>query len=85
MTETGSAGGVRPTAGTVWSGSPEVPDADAEEQRRDLVDDPEDADPEAVVGRDRNLRLAEPPLEVSEADLAEQLVDVPLDDELDRE
>jgi hypothetical protein len=83
MTETGSAGGVRPAKDAVWPGGPEVSDADAEEQRRDLLDDPEDTDPEAVAGRGHHP--GEPPLEVSEADLADQFVDVPLDDDLDRD
>lgn len=67
-----------------WTGDPEVPEADADEQRRDLLDDPGDTDPETLVGRDRTEHLAEPPLEVNEADLADQLVDVPFDDDLDR-
>ena len=54
------------------------------EQRRDLVDDPEDGDPETVAGRER-APLGDPPLEVSEGDLADQRVEVPLDDDLDRE
>jgi hypothetical protein len=85
MSETGSPGGVRPTEDAVWRNDPEVPDTDTEEQRRDLLDDREDTDPEAVAGRDHRHQLAEPPLEVSEADLVEQLVDVSLDDDLDRD
>lgn len=85
MTNTGPTGEAQPTKAAGWPESPEVAGADTEEQRRDLLDDPEETDPEAVAGRDRRDRLAEPPLEVSEADLAEQLVDVSLDDELDRD
>jgi hypothetical protein len=84
MTEPGSAGRALPTEGAAWIDDPEVPAADAQEQHRDLVDDLEDTDPEAVVGRGR-ATLDEPPLEVSEGDLADQRVEVPLDDDLDRE
>lgn len=55
-------------------------DADAEEQRRELVDDG-DLDPETVAGRSGG---SEAPLEVSEGDLADQAVEVPDDDEFDR-
>ena len=41
-------------------------------------------DPEAVAGRGR-ATLDDLPLEVSEGDLADQRVEVPLDDDLDRE
>lgn len=84
MTKAGPAGAERPDDDTVWARRAEVPDADADEQRRDLLDDPEDADPETTAGRDLRHQLAEPPLEVSEADLADQLVDAPFDDEQDR-
>ena len=46
------------------------------------IDDSADVDPEAVAG---HATLGEPPLEVSEGDLADQRVEVPLDDDLDRE
>jgi hypothetical protein len=85
MTEAGSTGRVRPLDDTAWSADAEVPDADADEQRRELVDNPDEVDPETVAGRDRSHHLANPPLEVSEADLADQLMDVPFDDDdLDR-
>jgi hypothetical protein len=84
MTEAGSTGQVQPVD-DAWATDPEVPDADADEQHRELVDNPDEADPETVAGRDRRDRLREPPLEVSEADLADQLVDVPFDDEAERD
>lgn len=82
MTEAGSTGQM-PPVDDPWASIPEVPDADAEEQHRDLVEDPDEVDPETVAGRDRTDRLREAPLEVSEFDLAEQSVEVPLDDEPD--
>lgn len=59
----------------------EVPEADAQEQARDLVD--ADVDPEAVAGRTADLD--DRPLEVNEADVAEQLSEAVVDDDdLDR-
>jgi hypothetical protein len=84
MTEAGSTGRVPPVPHPAWTGDPEVPDADAEEQSRDVVDDPEEADPETTAGRDLSRRLADRPLEVSEADLVDQAVEVPFDDDIDR-
>jgi len=84
MSETVPAGRPDPVNAS-WPGDPEVPDADADEQRRPVVDDPDDVDPETAAGRDVSHRFAEPPLEVSEFDLADQSVEIPLDDdELDR-
>lgn len=84
MTDTGSTGPGRPADDTAWARSAEVPDEDAAEQRRELLDDLEDTDPETTAGRHRGRHLTDPPLEVSEADLADQLVDVPFDDDQDR-
>jgi hypothetical protein len=82
MTETGSTGRVRPTQDTAWTVDPEVPDADADEQRRPVIDDdPDQADPEAAAGRDLDQRLTDRPLEISEADLIDQFVEVPFDDD----
>jgi hypothetical protein len=85
MTETGSTGRVQPAEDTAWAVDPEVPDVDADEQRRSVVeDDPEAADPEAIAGRDLSQRLIDPPLEISEADLVDQVVEIPYDDLDDR-
>lgn len=69
--------------------SAELPDADAEEQRRAAVEDPDDdagdLDPERVVGRARPGQPGEQPLEASEGDVVEQSLEVPLDDEFDRD
>lgn len=67
-----------------WAADPEIPDADADEQRRPVADDPEEVDPETAAGRNAQQRLEEPPLEVDEGDLAEQVVEIPFDDEVDR-
>lgn len=84
MSETVPTGRTEP-ADIPWSQDPEVPDADAEEQRREVVEDPEELDPETIAGRDPSARFGEPPLEVGEFDLADQSVEVPLDDDdLDR-
>jgi hypothetical protein len=64
-----------------WADDPEVPDADADEQRRPVVDDPQESDPETAAGRDASARLTEPPLEADEYDVADQSVEVPLDDD----
>lgn len=87
MTDTGSTGrapSAESSERAEWAEDPEVPEADADEQRREVIDNPDEADPETVAGRDRSDRLREPPLEVSEADLADQLVDVPFDDDVER-
>jgi hypothetical protein len=80
MTDTGPT---RAGSHDAWSPDPEVPEADADEQRRPLLDTAEDLDPEAAAGRDAGGPV-EPPLEVSEADLLEQSVEVPDDEEFDR-
>jgi len=75
-----SGGGTGPAP---WPSSSQIDPADADEQARDLLD--EDTDPEAPAssgppgGRpDVDLDAA------SEADLVEQLYDVPFDDDGDR-
>jgi hypothetical protein len=84
MTDAGSTGRVPPVPNPAWVAAPEVPDADAEEQSRGVVNDPEEADPETAAGRDLSRLLTDRPLEVSEADLVDQAVEVPFDDDIDR-
>jgi hypothetical protein len=77
-TTSSGAGGVGPAG--------EVPEADALEQRQDaltggaepLVD--EEAPAGGLTGRDLDIALAS----ANEADLAEQALEVPYDDDVDR-
>lgn len=59
----------------------DVPEADALDQRQELVDD--DVDPEATAGR-RPAAVAGDSLEVPEADALDQAREVPADDEPER-
>jgi len=81
MQSTGQSSGS--SSGQAWQAPLEVDPAEVGEQARELLDD--DTDPEAPVGAgpraaDLDLGLGLVP----EADLAEQLADVPFDDDGDR-
>jgi hypothetical protein len=71
--------GRTPDAGTPWQ-SLEVDPADASEQIRDLVETEADPEAPATGPRAGELDLSE----ASEADLVEQLHEVPFDDDGDR-
>ncbi|WP_336645624.1 hypothetical protein [Microbacterium sp. USHLN186] len=56
----------------------EVPEADALEQRRDVHEEPHDPE-QSVTGPEPEVAAQQ--LEADPADVAEQSIDVPLDDE----
>jgi hypothetical protein len=70
-----------------WTPAEEVPEADVQEQRQDLAAAP--ADPEVAVGRTPGaVAGSDPDVDVlpgaNEADIAEQLQEVPYDDDFER-
>ncbi len=69
-----------------WAPAEEVPEADAQEQRQDLT--PEPVDPEVAVGRPVSVAGSDPDVDVlpaaNEADVVEQLQEVPYDDDVER-
>jgi hypothetical protein len=69
-----------PTGPGPWQAPLEADPADAQEQARDVVDDGGDPETPVAGGSVDDLDLSR----ASEADLAEQLSEVPFDDDTDR-
>lgn len=65
-----------------WQPPLEADPADAQEQSREVIDD--DTDPETPVASSLTISLDLDLSRASEADLADQLHEVPFDDDLDR-
>ena len=69
--------------GQAWTADLEAPEEDAADQHRELVDD--DRDPEAVAGAgERGPGSAEWLARADEGDIAEQALEVTVDEEDDR-
>lgn len=70
----------QPARDDAWQAPLEADPADAQEQTRDVIDDVGDPEAPVTLRPPTGLDLTK----ASEADLAEQLYEVPLDDDLDR-